>query len=593
MKKFTVSFPAEGVEILVEKNTSLQQVIIEQGLDMEFPCGGVGACKRCQVKIKSPGEKDFRAQLACQTKVNRDLIVEIPGREKTTKILLEGMERAVKLSPLIRRVRHELTPPTLEDNQDDFSRLLGKKKKTASLKILQELPIFLRKNKFKVTALVTKDEILALEPFDAVDTSLGVAFDIGTTTIAGYLINLKTGEEITRFSALNPQTKYGADLISRIVYTTENKDGLKRLNGEVIHLINQMIDDATAEHGYSAKDVVIMTAAGNTAMHHLLLNIPPRNLAGSPYVPVVKQAVIADAKELGIQIHPSGKLYTFPNIAGYVGGDTVAASLSCEMHKSKNLALLIDIGTNGEIVLGANKKLLSCSVAAGPAFEGVEIECGMRGAQGAVDHAFITEDGSFAYSVIGDTQPKGIAGSGIVDILAVLLDIGVIDKNGKILKPDRIRHPIGKKISHQIKEVNGKTAFVIFEHPVEGAKVYLTQKDVREFQLAKSAIASGVQILLAEYPAKVEDIHSLYIAGAFGTYLNHENACRVGMFPEALLGRTVNLGNAAGTGARLALLSNKEYEESKKISEKIMYIELSSHPDFNETFLKNLGFKAE
>ncbi len=591
MKKYTVSFPSDNLTVDVSENTTLQQIIIEHGLDLEFPCGGMGVCKRCKVNLKSPAEDEFRVQLACQTKVREDLLVEIPKKQKSDKILLEGIERKVKHSPLIKKVYLDLDPPTLEDNRDDFTRLIsGNENIKTSLQTLQLLPSLLRENHFQVTAMLMGDEIIDVEPADTTAKVLGVALDIGTTTIAGYLLDLNTGEEIARFSDLNPQTKYGADLISRIVYASQNPLGLERLNRELIDLINRLITRATSAHGYSAEDVVAITAAGNTAMNHLLLKIPPRNLAGSPYVPVVKQAVAIDAIELGIEIHPAGKLFSFPNVAGYVGGDTVAAVLASEVYKAKELDLLIDIGTNGEIVLGNKKKMISCSVAAGPAFEGVQIECGMRGANGAIDHVFINEHEEFAYTVIGDTEPEGIAGSGIVDILAVLLDVGVIDKNGRILKAERIEHPIGKKMAGQIKDVKGKAAFVIYEHPESGPKVYLTQKDVREFQLAKSAIASGIEILMQEYPVKIEEIDRLYLAGAFGSYLNHENACRVGMFPRALLDRATSIGNAAGTGAKLILLSEKEYENSKRISNKMTYIELSSHPDFNGTFLGNIGF---
>lgn len=591
MKKFTVLFPSDNVETDVIENTTLQQIIIDNGLDLEFPCGGVGVCKRCKVKIKSAGDADFHEELACQTKVHEDLVVEIPKKQKASKILLEGIERKVRHSPLIKKVFLNMDPPTLEDNRDDFSRVSGEKKNVfASLELLQSLPVLMRENDFKLTALMSGDEIIDLEPGNTSERMLGVAFDIGTTTIAGYMMDLNTGEEIARFSDLNPQTKYGADLISRIVYASQNPSGLERLNGELIELINRLIEQAALSHGYVAQDVVAITAAGNTAMNHLLLKIPPRNLAGSPYVPVVKQALIVDAVDLGLNIHPAGKLFSFPNVAGYVGGDTVAAALACEIYKSKELALLIDIGTNGEIVLGNKKKLLSCSVAAGPAFEGVQIECGMRGASGAIDHVYITEDEKFGYSVIGETEPEGIAGSGIVDVLAVLLDVGVIDHNGRILTPDKITHPVGKKISSQVKDVKGKTAFVIYEHPEEGPKVYLTQKDVREFQLAKSAIASGIEILLEEYPAEIADVRTLYLAGAFGSYLDHKNAARVGMFPEELLANTISIGNAAGTGAKLTLLSEKEFNNCKKISRQISYIELSSHPHFNETFLGNLRF---
>lgn len=588
MTEHKVTILPNNVEMHVDHNTTLKEAFIRKGLNIEFPCGGIGVCKQCKVKIIKD-EKEEEA-LACMLKVKEDLIVEIPKKTNKHNILDVGIELDVDFDPIVKKIYMEVPNPSLEDNRDDWTRIsdLAKLNKT-NLNVLQELPEKLRKNDFKITAVTTFDEIIAIESLDTRDKLLGMAFDIGTTTIAGYLLNLKTGEEITRVSALNPQTRYGADLISRIVYASQTPDRLKRLHNEIIGQLNNMIKEAVDESGYTAMDIYAVTAAGNTTMHHLLLKIQPRSLAGAPYVPVVVQQMAIKATELNININPAGRLFTLPNVAGYVGGDTVAATLVSQMYKSDKLKLLIDIGTNGEIVLGNSKKLISCSVAAGPAFEGVEIECGMRGDAGAIDHVFIGEE--FKYTVIGEVQPLGIAGSGIVDIVAELLNVGIVDSSGRILRPENIKNDLGMKHKDRLKSVDGVRSFVIAENTQTGKEIYISQKDIREFQLAKGAIAAGIQILLNEYGAEVNDIDEVFLAGGFGSYLNDESVCRVGMIPEELLGKITSIGNGAGAGAKLIMLSEEEYKVSETLSEKIDYIELSVYPKFDGVFLNELKFE--
>jgi uncharacterized 2Fe-2S/4Fe-4S cluster protein (DUF4445 family) len=587
MSEHIVNVLPNNIEIYVGHNTSLKEAFIENGLNFEFPCGGIGVCKQCKVKIiRDTGQEEV---LACQLKVKEDITVEIPAKSNKHKILSAGIERQVKLNPIIKKLYIEAPNPTLEDNRDDWSRIAAETKMSrTSLRVLQELPEKLRENNFNITAVTSFDEIIAIENSDTRNKLLGMAFDIGTTTIAGYLLNLGTGEEIAGVSALNPQTKYGADLISRIVYASQAPNGLEKLHKELIEQLNSLISQAVYESGYTPMDVYAVTAAGNTAMHHLLLKIQPRNLAGSPYVPVLVQQVTADAAELNLKINPAGKLFALPNIAGYVGGDTVAATLISQMYRDDKLKLLIDIGTNGEIVLGNSKKLISCSVAAGPAFEGVQIKCGMRGDEGAIDHVFIGEE--FKYTVIGETQPLGIAGSGIVDMVAGLLDAGIVDKSGRIIKPEEITSSLGLKHKERLKIIDGVMSFLISENIQTGKNIFISQKDIREFQLAKGAIAAGIQILLKELGARADDIGEVFLAGAFGSYLNHEHVCRVGMIPRELLDRITSIGNGAGAGAKLIMLSEEEYKRSETLAKKIQYVELSDHPLFNGIFLKKIRF---
>lgn len=585
MTKHKVTIMPDNIEIFVEDNTTLKDNFTEYGINFEFPCGGIGVCKRCKVNIMN--DDGFEEALACQCKVKNDLIVEIPRREDKHSILASGLERDVTLDPLAKKFHMQLPYPTLKDNADDWSRLVGKNGVAPSLKVLQTLPDKLRENDFKVTVVIADNEIVSVEKGDTSHTLLGIAFDIGTTTIAGYLLNLKTGEEITQVSTLNPQIKYGADVISRINYA-KTSQGLDRLHWEIINEINKLIEKAVKQAGYSSSDIYAVTIAGNTIMHHLFLKIQPKYLVSTPYVPVVTEPLVIDANEINISISSAGKIFVFPNIAGFVGGDTVAAALTAEIDKADKLTLLIDIGTNGELVLGTKEKLLSCSTAAGPAFEGVEISCGMRGATGAIDHISISNE--FNYSVIGNSLPRGIAGSGIVDLVAELLKVRIINENGRILRPEEIKHPIGRKYKDRIIEVNGILSFLIEEKTASGQPIYISQKDVREVQLAKGAIAAGIEVLLKTYGAKAEDIDQVLLAGAFGNYLNEGSVCKIGLIPSVLEGKIRGIGNAAGVGAKLSLLSKKEYNRAITLSKKINYIELSAHPDFQPVFLKKINF---
>ncbi|NLZ53904.1 MAG: DUF4445 domain-containing protein [Thermoanaerobacteraceae bacterium] len=586
MNFYKVTVLPETLQIQVPADTPLKQVLIDNGIDFEFPCGGLGVCKRCKLKIiKSDGQ--VQDVLACQYKVNEDITVKLHQRELKHGILSEGIQRHVTVDALIKKVYFELPRPSLSDNRDDWRRLINQKGIKTSLKVLQDLPENLRRSDFKITTVLEGDKVIAVENHDTTHKLLGMAFDIGTTTIAGYLIDLKTGNELCKVSSLNPQTKFGADVISRISFASESPEGLYKLHSAVVDEINNLIQEAVKQTKNSHLDIYAVTFAGNTTMHHLLLKILPKYLARAPYVPVVTEPVVVDAAQINIKINPEGRVFTFPNIAGFVGGDTVAAALAAELDKASKLKLLVDIGTNGEIVLGRKGKYLACSTAAGPAFEGVQISCGMRGASGAIDHVSIGEE--YKYTVIGNTSPEGLAGSGIVDTVAELIKVGIVDKKGRLLKAEEIKTRLGQKYKDKITSINGILAFVIAEG--SSGPVYINQKDIREFQLAKGAIAAGIEILLKAFGANTKDIDEVFLAGAFGNYLNPESACAVGLIPKELEDRIKGIGNAAGVGAKLAVISYKEYERAVNLSRKIEYIELSSHPEFNSTFFNKVGFE--
>jgi len=386
-----------------------------------------------------------------------------------------------------------------------------------------------------------------------------LAFDIGTTTVVAYLLSGETGELLASASGMNPQSQFGADVISRIQYTLET--GGTPLKGCIRDALAKLTRKVCKTAGIDPKEITVASIVGNTAMHHLLLGIDPSPLVIPPYMPGVFEALELDAAEL---LPTSGKVRILPNIAGFVGGDTVGCMVSTRFDQQEKLTLLIDIGTNGEMVLGNKDRRIACSTAAGPAFEGAKISCGMRGAEGAVDHVTL-EDGEIRYHVIGEAQPIGLCGSGLLDLVAVLLDAQIVDESGY---------------------VEGKE-YKLCEN------VVLTQKDVREVQLAKAAIRAGIELLTEKLGAEIEDIQQVYLAGAFGNYMNPVSACRIGMIPGVLVDRIIPIGNAAGEGSKLCSLSREEFVYSQSLAKNTEFLELASLPNFQDCYVDALEFGEE
>ncbi len=413
---------------------------------------------------------------------------------------------------------------------------------------------------------------------------LGIALDIGTTTLVGYLVNLATNTVIGVKGTVNPQTAHGADLISRIAYS-QSKEGLETLRLEVIEAVNELANDLLADADASPDDVYLVGAVGNTCMHHLFCGISPSRLARLPYAPAVLESAPCSPAEVGLACaNPRGKFFFLPNIAGFVGSDALAVALVSGMSKSSAPTLAIDIGTNGEIMLAANGRILACSTAAGPAFEGVNISCGMIAAPGAIDGVRMGKD-DIECQVIGDASPRGICGSGLISLIAVLREAGMISETGAF-DPDRV-DPGSPLRSRLIKDQAG-LQFVLAKSGSQGPYVVLTQRDVRELQLAKAAIRAGVEILLAEIGIEAEELSQIVLAGAFGTYLDTEAATAIGLLPDAGDARLVSLGNAAGQGVISALVSAKAYREAQNLAKTIEHVELGASPLFMEAFTDSM-----
>lgn len=440
---------------------------------------------------------DGKEVLACQTVIDRELTVATgPEKEGGAQILIRGCEREVAFEP----------GSYLED---------------------AEHPLL-------------------------------AAVDLGSTSVVAYLLDGETGEQLAVNSMLNPQRQYGADVVMRCNYALEN--GEEILSSCIRLAVNVLLREMAKECGRSQEDIVRVTFVGNSCMHHLFLGISTKTLALAPYEPKVKEALKKRASDYGIFVHPAAEIWWLPNIGGFVGADTVGCLLASDLDKRERMTLLVDIGTNGEMALGNKEGITACSTAAGPAFEGAKITCGMRGSAGAIDHVFL-KDGKLGFHVIGDAEPVGICGSGLLDAAACLLELGWVDESGRM-----------------------KETYYFTKN------VFINQKDIRELQLAKAAIAAGIELLCKQRGIEVTEIQELLIAGAFGNYLNPASACAIGMLPLKLQDRIVSIGNAAGEGAQIAALNWSEFERSKELAEKTAFLELALDPEFQDIYIDELEF---
>lgn len=602
-----VFFQPENREAEVVEGSTLMQVINEAGLEQDFPCGGMGKCGKCRVKItKGTMPPTVREQeileareilegirLACLTKVQKDMVVEFSAvRKNQYNILMSSAERPFRIEPHLRKTFIKVEKPVLHDQRSDWHRVKGSllnelsgcSDLQAPLSVLRQLPNIIREAEYSITLVTKESEVLAIEPQDTTKKMLGMAFDIGTTTIVGYLLDLYSGEELGVASILNPQTKFGADVISRVNFAGQAEDCLFKLQNTVLEAINRLIGEAAERAGVNRSDIYGISIAANTCMHHLFLGLSPKSIAVSPYVSVIAEPVVVGAAELSININRGGQVFVLPNIAGFVGADTTAVLLAAELERSEDIKLILDIGTNGEIALGSKAKIAACSAAAGPAFEGAQISSGMRGAIGAIDHVNFGEQ--LEYSVLGGSTPLGICGSALLDTVSGLVELGIINKRGKILGPEELTNPAAKRFEKHIVKHEGQSAFLLAsaDKTGHGRPIMVTQNDIRQLQLAKGAIAAGVRVLLETLGIEVEDIKEVLLAGAFGNYLNPHSACVIGLIPQELEGKVKMIGNAAGTGARIALLSAGEFRRAGDIAGAVEFVELGSHPKFNSIF---------
>jgi uncharacterized 2Fe-2S/4Fe-4S cluster protein (DUF4445 family) len=508
------------------------------------------------------------------------------------KIALEAVGREIEVEPNLRKIFLRVPPPTLSDQRADLSRVLDSLEQEVQppreLAVLKDLPARLRQEEFAVTAVLSDEELIEVEAGDTSNKNYGIAFDIGTTTIVGYLMNLETGEELAVASLINPQVTYGDDVISRIAFSSKARGNLDLLQSNVVGAINDIILEASHKAKISPHHIYEMTAVGNTCMTHLLLGINPASLATLPYVPVNTGERLVPAEELGIKINPRGRVLVLPNIAGFVGADTVGVILASALEESRELRIAVDIGTNGEVVAAKAGRMVACSTAAGPAFEGARISQGMRAAAGAIDRVDLLEASAdtqlsklLQIHTIDGAPPRGLCGSGLVDVIAALRAAGVINPAGRLLDADSLP-PEAAPWLPGLEGTGGQVRFSLAASREGG--VFLTSRDVRELQLAKAAICAGILTLLETLGAKLEEVEELLLAGAFGNYIRRENALAIGLLPNLPLEKVKPIGNAAGLGAKLALASRSRRRLAKSVAQQVEYVELSERPEFYKHF---------
>lgn len=600
MKKITATIIDRDKKYVVfaESGTVISEIIDKAGVSFAKPCGGLGKCGKCMVKAVgtlseitaeelrtlSKEQLEISLRLACCTRALGDVTVTL-GENSAVKVKTDGHSVKFRFSPLVRACTVTLAQPDTSNQIDDETNLLtalrtaGVKVDCICTDVLRLLPKYLRSHDMTVTAVICDKTVIALSD----EPIIGLAVDIGTTTVAAYFRNLANGEKICVKSGANAQKAYGADVISRIEKTISEEDGLQKLHSAIIGQINVMIDEFCAETKLSYSSIYAAVLTGNTVMQHLAAGIPPENIANAPFIPATLFGNSFFASELGLNIHKNAWIWFPPSCAGYVGGDITSGLLSSGMMDEHELALFLDIGTNGEMALGNRSAVLTCATAAGPAFEGAHIHMGTAGISGAIDT--VTLDGNdIRITTIDDKAPVGICGSGIIDAVAAMLDCGVLDETGRIVDEDELENDA---FAPRIIEHDGQNAFLLDkEH-----NIFITQKDIREIQLAKAAIAAGMRTLLYAIDKSMNDVSRIYLAGGFGAHINKKSACRIGLLPNELCDKIITVGNAAGMGAVSALVSQSAMRKNMDIRDKATYLELSGNRFFQDEYVMQMMFE--
>lgn len=600
-EKAQIAFEPDGLRINVDLNINILDAMKICGIKIRSECGGRGVCGKCKVIVKNPEsltnlserEKELLSdqeikkgyRLACQAYIKGNVTIFIPEESRVTKrkTLIEGVMQEIEISPLVEKFYIKMPKPSLQDLRTDFERLNESLKEIYNLKeleipleLLKTLPLRLRDANWKVTITVwNKKKIMSIEPGNTTQRIYGIAIDIGTSKIIGYLVNLLDGKVVATHFVENPQIVYGEDIISRISHVMENPQALEEIHSLAIKAVNEIILKCCEKVSIKQTDIYEAVVVGNTAMHHFFLGINPKYLALSPYVPAIGNPVNVEAKKLKIYIHPHGNIHVLPVIAGFVGADAVGDILATRIFKSEKIRLTIDIGTNTEIVLGNKGELFTTSCASGPAFEGMHITHGMKAVEGAIEKVRIDpETFEVYYETIGGKEPVGICGSAMVDIVAEMFKSGLIDRKGKFNI---------NKDTKRFQKMNEKYSFIIAKpnETKSGTPIVVTQSDIREIQLAKAAIYTGCSTLVRKRNIPIDVIDKIFVAGAFGNYLNIENAITIGLLPDVPLSKIEFVGNAAGSGAIMSLISKEEREKAEEVARRTKYVELAIDPSFH------------
>jgi uncharacterized 2Fe-2S/4Fe-4S cluster protein (DUF4445 family) len=607
--------------LTVAAGTSILTAAHDGGVDVTATCGGRGRCTSCRVKfiegtIPPPtimdeiqlGDDLVREgyRLSCQCTVTEPITVQVapPLDEQAFQILGAGPGvggLGVRIDAGIAKELVKVSLPREEHHQtsdlEQLAAAIGVAPESVGPSVLAGLPQALRDDPAGVTVTTfvsgsgpagAARTVVAVERGDTTAMKFGLAIDVGTTSVVTTLIELESGEQLASVSSLNPQAVFGGDLMSRIAFAQFNPTNLRKLQTRIVGLLNQHVAEVCRTSGVLPKWIYKAVVVGNTCMHHLLLGVDPSHVGLAPYAPVMRHAAVLPARELPLKIAPEARVCLLPLVAGFVGADAVAVALATRLADSPALRVAVDIGTNGEVLLGSRERLLACSAPAGPALEGAQIRHGMRGAQGAIDK--VTIDHDVHIHTIGETPALGICGSGLIDLLAGLLDAGVIDWTGLIQVEARDSLP--PALRGRVAMRGEERVFVVLRPGEAGARaeIVLTQDDVRQVQLAKGAIASGIAMLLHVAAVPLERVEELLLAGGFGNYLSILSAIRIGLIPALPVGRVRYVGNAASLGAQLCLLSEAERARADTIASRIEHVSLAAHPDFEQLFVDAMNF---
>lgn len=609
MADFKVSFPSLGNVVEADADTSLLEAAGKAGITINSICGGDGICGRCKMIVKKgkvrgdvsmllTREEIRRGMvLACQTYPDSDLVVEIPeetyAREKIAidkdaqrfRAISPGVEtREFLKQTLVTKVFLKLQHPTLDDNLADWQRIermleksAGIRTMQAGLKIMRGLPQTLRRNGFAITALLGRRsgvcEIMDIESGDTSDVNYMAAIDVGTSTIVAHLLNATELSTVDAEACFNSQSIYGREVTARII--SSEKRGYEHLQEALVGDINRLVLTLAQRNNVSLRNINAVICSGNTVMMHLLLGLPANNIRRNPFIAASLQPPPFRAAEVGIQINPRGLLFSVPGISAWVGGDLTAGILATGMQEYDGIAMLMDIGTNGEIILGNKDWLMACSASTGPALEGASVECGMMAEQGAIERIYI-EDGRIRWKVIGNVAPAGFCGSGIIDLIAVMLDLKIINRAGRFIEG----------CSPALTFENGLGKFVIVEKEdtLRGKPVFIEQDDIDNVMTAKAAIFAAAKTLLDRLQLKFTDVDKLFIAGGFGSYINLENAVKIGLLPEMPLSKVQFVGNTSIWGATIAAFSEEAYMLLRDIRKKTTYYDLLGSHDYVDQF---------
>ena len=606
----------DGIWIKVKRGITIWDALEKTDIELEGDCGGLGKCGKCKIRVitaigpPSPDEQEHLEpdelgkgiRLACRIKIKKTMVIHTEMDDEETElyqILKHGQVPPVQIDPLVEKHKLSLEPPSLESALSDADRIrvaLGSKYQLLAIspECLVNLYGDLRKTDFRGATVLGDNRLLAWQPMDKGEQQYGLIFDLGTSTLVAKLIDLTNGQEMAVASRMNSQSRYGSDVISRIQHVLDHPKGLDEMKGRLLRDLNILIRHITEASNVDPDEIFATVMAGNTTMQHFLLGLNPAGIAEAPFSPVVTERIMLEARDIGLKLYPDGLVFVLPAKSGYIGGDLIGFILaSGAAHRSDRLVLGLDFGTNGEIFLGNGKRMLTCSAAAGPALEGARITHGMIGKTGAIEGVRFEENG-FQYRVIGNVPPKGLCGSGLVDLVALLLHHDLIDPEGLIRPVPNME--IDDVVSRVVMRRDNEVYDFLVASPSEsldGRSIYLTQNDVRELQLAKGAIAAGSKILLDMMGASFEDIDEVCLAGALGNYIHPLSAMRIGLLPMVNPDIINQLGNAASTGAKMVLLSKEYWNKASEITRFIEHVELSGLPEFFDHFIQEMDFTEE